>query len=153
MLSKNVQFITAGILVLYIVFSTRPAPVAVTTLLASPIAQLVALGLVVYIGSSVSLLVAVLAALAIVLSIPAREYAGKEDDKTMKPSETTEKKKDTKKAPPAPKPTGSKSEKKSDEIAKKDADKIEPEAAADKVVSTEGGKGSEKFSLMNAAPF
>jgi len=155
MLSKNVQFITAGILVLYIVFSTRPAPVAVTTLLASPIAQLVALGLVVYIGSSVSLLVAVLAALAIVLSIPAREYAGKEDDKTMKPSENidTLKKKDSKKAPPAPKPTGSKSEKKSDEIGKKDADKIEPEAAADKVVSTEGGKGSEKFSLMNAAPF
>ena len=83
-LSKNLQYIAAGFLVLYIVFFTRPAPAAVVNLLASPVSQLAALAVVVYVGASVSLLVAVVAALAVVLSIPVREYAGKEDDKTMK---------------------------------------------------------------------
>jgi hypothetical protein len=163
-MQKNAQFLIAGVLVLYIVFATRPAPRMVASLLASPIAQLAALAGVVYVGSSVSLLVAVLAALAVVLSIPAREYAGKDDDKTM----TKKKETDTdsaadvkdavqslmktagKKAPPAPLPTGSKSEKTSE---KKDGKKEEPEAAASKMVSTEGGSGSEKFSLRDAAPF
>jgi hypothetical protein len=160
---KTAQFIVAGILVLYIVFATRPAPRVITTLLASPVAQLAALAGVVYLGSSVSLLVAVLAALAVVLSIPAREY--KDDNekipeavkKTDKDGEVkdalqslmkTAGKKDV--APPAPLPTGSKSEKKSE---KKGGSDKEPEAAADKVVSSEGGSGSEKFTLRNAAPF
>lgn len=156
---KTAQFIVAGILVLYIVFATRPAPRVITSLLASPVAQLAALAGVVYLGSSVSLLVAVLAALAVVLSIPAREY--KDDNEkipeAVKDGEVkdalqslmkTAGKKDV--APPAPLPTGSKSEKKSE---KKGGSDKEPEAAADKVVSSEGGSGSEKFTLRNAAPF
>ena len=164
---KTAQFIIAGILVLYIVFATRPAPRAVAGLLASPIAQLVALAGVVYIGSSVSLLVAVLAALAIVLSIPAREYKDKNEPipdavkKTDADTASTAEAKDAVQSlmktagkkdvpPPAPLPTGSKSEKKSE---KKGGSDKEPEAAADKVVSSEGGSGSEKFSLRDAAPF
>jgi membrane protein implicated in regulation of membrane protease activity len=165
---KTAQFIVAGILVLYIVFATRPAPHVISTLLASPIAQLAALAGVVYLGSSVSLLVAVLAALAVVLSIPAREYFKKKDTKIPEAAQTTDKdtastaevkdavqslmktagKKDV--PPPAPLPTGSKSEKKSE---KKGGSDKEPEAGADKVVSSEGGSGSEKFSLRDAAPF
>jgi membrane protein implicated in regulation of membrane protease activity len=165
---KTAQFIVAGILVLYIVFATRPAPHAISTLLASPIAQLAALAGVVYLGSSVSLLVAVLAALAVVLSIPAREYFKEKDEKipeaakkTDKDTESTAEVKDAVQSliktagkkdvpPPAPLPTGSKSEKKSE---KKGGSDKEPEAAADKVVSSEGGSGSEKFSLRDAAPF
>jgi hypothetical protein len=164
---KTAQFIVAGILVLYIVFATRPAPHVITTLLASPIAQLAALAGVVYLGSSVSLLVAVLAALAVVLSIPAREYKDKNEKipdavkKTDKDTESTAEVKDAVQSlmktagkkdvpPPAPLPTGSKSEKKSE---KKGGSDKEPEAGADKVVSSEGGSGSEKFSLRDAAPF
>jgi membrane protein implicated in regulation of membrane protease activity len=91
-LSKNLQYIVSGALVLYIVFFTRPAPSAVVNLLASPVAQLAALAIVVYVGASVSLLVAVVAALAVVLSIPSREYAGKEDDKTMEKKDKDKKK-------------------------------------------------------------
>lgn len=156
-MQKNAQFIVAGILVLYIVFATRPAPRVVTSLLASPVAQLAAFAGVVYLGSSVSLLVAVLAALAVVLSIPAREY---KDDNEKIPADVkdavssllkTAGKKDAS-SPPAPLPTGSKSEKTSE---KKPSEKKggEPEAAADKVVSSEGGSGSEKFTLRDAAPF
>jgi hypothetical protein len=162
---KTAQFIVAGILVLYIVFATRPAPRVITSLLASPVAQLAALAGVVYLGSSVSLLVAVLAALAIVLSIPAREY---KDDNEKIPdaikkagidSATVSDAKDAlqslmktagKKDTPAPLPTGSKSEKNSE---KKGQSEKEPEAAADKVTSSEGGSGSEKFTLRDAAPF
>ena len=54
-LSKNLQYIVAGFFVLYIVFFTRPAPTAVVNLLASPVAQLAALSVVVYIGACVSL--------------------------------------------------------------------------------------------------
>jgi len=162
---KTAQFIIAGILVLYIVFATRPAPRAVAGLLASPVAQLVALAGVVYVGSSVSLLVAVLAALAVVLSIPAREYKDKNEPipdavkKTDTDTATTAEAKDAvqslmkkvgEKDLPAPLPTGSKSEKKSTKKGGSDGD---PEAAADKVVSSEGGSGSEKFTLRDAAPF
>jgi len=155
---KTAQFIVSGILVLYIVFATRPAPRVISSLLASPVAQLAALAGVVYLGSSVSLLVAVLAALAIVLSIPAREYM---EDKAKIPDAVKKTDKDAIESliktmgkdippPPAPLPTGSKSEKKSE---KKGASDKEPEAAADKVVSSEGGSGSEKFTLRDAAPF
>ncbi len=155
---KTAQFIVSGILVLYIVFATRPAPRVISSLLASPVAQLAALAGVVYLGSSISLLVAVLAALAIVLSIPAREYkdenekipdAVKKTDKDAIQSLMKTMGKDVP-APPAPLATGSKSEKKSE---KKGASDKEPDAAADKVVSSEGGSGSEKFTLRDAAPF
>jgi len=164
---KTAQFIIAGILVLYIVFATRPAPRAVAGLLASPVAQLVALAGVVYIGSSVSLLVAVLAALAVVLSVPAREYKDKNEPipdaikKTDADTESTAEAKDAvqslmkkvgKKDLPAPLPTGSKSAKKSTD-SKSGSGVSEPAAAADKVVSSEGGSGSEKFTLRDAAPF
>jgi uncharacterized low-complexity protein len=46
----------------------------VVGLLASPLAQILALAGVVYVGASLSLLVALLLAVAVVLSIPAREY-------------------------------------------------------------------------------
>ena len=155
---KTAQFIVSGILVLYIVFATRPAPRVISSLLASPVAQLAALAGVVYLGSSVSLLVAVLASMAIVLSIPAREY---KDENEKIPDAVKKTDKDAiesliktmgKDIPPlpAPLPTGSKSEKKSE---KKGASDKEPEAAADKVVSSDGGSGSEKFTLRDAAPF
>jgi len=153
---KTAQFIVAGILVLYIVFATRPAPLPITTLLASPVAQLAALAGVVYLGSSVSLLVAVLAALAVVLSIPVREYKDKDEKipesvkKTADAVQSLMKKAD-KKELPAPLPTSSKTEKTSEKKTK--GGESEPAAAADKVVSSEGGSGSEKFSLRDAAPF
>lgn len=151
---KTAQFIVAGILVLYIVFATRPAPRVISSLLASPVAQLAALAGVVYIGSSISLLIAVLAALAVVLSIPAREYfkdtASTADAKDALESLIKTASKDAP-PPPAPLPTGSKSEKKSEK--KEDFKGKEPDAAADKVVSSEGGSGSEKFTLRDAAPF
>jgi hypothetical protein len=53
---------------------------------------------------------------------------------------------------PAPLATGSKSEKKSEKKGGSGNGK-EPEAAADKVVSSDGGSGSEKFTLRDAAPF
>jgi len=73
-LSRNTQYILAGALAVYIVFFTRPAPSAVVHLLSSPLSQLAVLGLVVFVGAQVSLLVAVVAAIAVVLSIPGREY-------------------------------------------------------------------------------
>jgi len=139
-ISKNLQYIVSGALVLYIVFFTRPAPVGVVNFLASPVAQLAALAVVVYLGACVSLLVAVVAALAVVLSIPVREYAGKKDDKTM----TKKKEKENPVAAGIKKATASSG----DSVEKS------PEPAGDKATTSEPAtKGSEKFSLMNAAPF
>jgi hypothetical protein len=73
-LSKNTQYVVAGLVVVYIVFFTRPAPRMVVGLLASPLAQIFALSALVYVGATQSLLVALLLAVAVVLSIPAREY-------------------------------------------------------------------------------
>ena len=166
-LSKNLQYIVAGFFVLYIVFFTRPAPTGVVNLLASPVAQLAALSVVVYVGACVSLLVAVVAALAVVLSIPNREYAGKEDDKTMtKPSEKEKKKKgkegldeDRKEKSPLASGVAGLSRIAASTAAKKktadsgdSADK-DPEAAGDKAVAKVETKGSETFCLQNAAPF
>jgi len=157
-LSKNLQYIAAGFLVLYIVFFTRPAPTAVVNLLASPVSQLAALAVVVYVGASVSLLVAVVAALAVVLSIPVREYAGKDDDKTMKKKEKMTGKKEEKN--PVVGAAGDLSKLAAAAGAKKktaesgDSEENSPEPAGDKAVPAEmATKGSEKFSLMNAAPF
>jgi membrane protein implicated in regulation of membrane protease activity len=165
-LSKNLQYILSGALVLYIVFFTRPAPIAVVNFLASPVAQLAALGVVVYLGACVSLLVAVVAALAVVLSIPVREYAGKKDDKTMKKRadkkkerEHLEEDKKVKENPTASaaldlsKMAAAAGTKKATAVSGDSKDK-DPEPAGDKAAPAEmATKGSEKFSLMNAAPF
>lgn len=73
-LSRNTQYVTAGLIAVYIVFFTRPAPPMVVGLLASPLSQILALAAVVYVGATQSLLVALLLSVAVVLSIPAREY-------------------------------------------------------------------------------
>jgi len=73
-LSKNTQYIVAGLIAVYIVFFTRPAPSVVVGLMASPLAQILALAGVVYVGGTQSLLIALLLSVAVVLSIPAREY-------------------------------------------------------------------------------
>lgn len=83
-LSRNTQYILAGALAVYIVFFTRPAPSAVVHMLSSPLSQLAVLGLVVFVGAQVSLLVAVVAAIAVVLSIPGREYLSMSDDSVIK---------------------------------------------------------------------
>jgi hypothetical protein len=155
-LSKNLQYIVSGALVLYIVFFTRPAPTAVVNLLASPVAQLTALAIVVYVGASVSLLVAVVAALAVVLSIPSREYAGKEDDKTMEKKDKDKKKTEnptTKAASDLSRLAAAAGEKKKTADSGDSVDNA-PEPAGDKAANAEGAtKGSEKFSLRDAAPF
>ena len=158
-LSKNLQYIVSGALVLYIVFFTRPAPTPVVNFLASPLAQLAALGLVVYLGACVSLLVAVVAALAVVLSIPVREYAGKKDDRTMKKKKEhleEDKKKENPTASAAldlSKMAAAAGTKKATAVSGDSKDK-DPEPAGDKAAPAEmATKGGEKFSLMNAAPF
>jgi hypothetical protein len=166
-ISKNLQYILSGALVLYIVFFTRPAPTGVVNFLASPVAQLAALGVVVYLGACVSLLVAVVAALAVVLSIPVREYAGKDDDKTMskkrdkkeKENLDEDKKKEKEKNPTLDaakdlsKLAAAAGSKKATAVSGDSKDK-DPEPAGDKAKMGETvTTGSEKFSLMNAAPF
>lgn len=159
-LSKTLQYIVSGFLVLYIVFFTRPAPTAVSNILASPVAQLAALGAVIYVGASVSLLVAVVAALAVVLSTPVREYAGKRDDKTMSKKKgkegLEEDKKETNPTLDAAKDLSKMAAvagvKKATTNSGDSAEKtVEP--AGDKVADKKESTGSEKFSLMNAAPF
>ena len=98
-LGKNTQYIVAGVLAVYIVFFTRPAPAVVVGVLASPIAQLVALAGVIYVGAVQSLLVALLLAVALVLSIPAREYFEPKKEETKK-----EDKKPIETVKPSPKP-------------------------------------------------
>jgi hypothetical protein len=166
-ISKNLQYILSGALVLYIVFFTRPAPTGVVNFLASPVAQLAALGVVVYLGACVSDLVAVVAALAVVLSIPVREYAGKDDDKTMskkrdkkgKENLDEDKKKEKEKNPTLDaakdlsKLAAAAGSKKATAVSGDSKDK-DPEPAGDKAKMGETvTTGSEKFSLMNAAPF
>lgn len=77
-LGKTAQYAVSAVLAVYVVFFTRPAPVFVVRFLSSPIAQLAVLALIVYVGACMSLLVALVAAVALVLSIPSREYFDKE---------------------------------------------------------------------------
>lgn len=155
--SKNVQYIVTALLVLYIVFYTRPAPTPVVQFLASPVAQLAALGGVVYLGASVSLLIAVVLAIALVLSIPPREHF-KPKKETMETA-----------TPPPPAtgtsgksaddtvPTGSETKTKKSTATSTSSDSSEiPVPAGNKALpsaSTSEAKGSEKFTLENAAPF
>ena len=160
---KNMEYAIAGALALYVVFFTRPAPYVVTNLLASPVAQVAALAAVIYVGAKQSLLVAVVLALALVMSMPSREHMtateknklDKKDDKNGKNG-----KKDGAMPPPAAaaatatatKPSSSKSTKLGSKLDTKPDDK-EPAPGANDVATSTDAKGSEKFSLMNAAPF
>jgi hypothetical protein len=182
-LSRNTQYIVAGALAVYIVFFTRPAPSAVVNLLASPLSQLAVLGLVVFVGAQVSLLVAVVAAIAVVLSIPGREYmdvpasgATKDAVKNIAsaidsvkgiedavvPEKKKEKMTETKKDVPKPH-HGAKREPEADKKSKKETfdmmgseyfDSMGPEPAGDLAAPMGGeAKGSENFSLLDASPF
>ncbi len=105
MLNKRTEYIIAGAIGLYIVFMTRPAPAIVSNMLSSPVAQIAALAGVIYIGASHSLIVAVILALAVVLSAPVREsMTDSEKSKTeaVRPDTTTKLA-----APPAKKPASS----------------------------------------------
>ena len=78
-LGKTAQYAVSAVLAVYVVFFTRPAPAFVVQFLSSPIAQLAVLAAIVYVGACMSLLVALVAAVALVLSIPSREYMNKDD--------------------------------------------------------------------------
>jgi 16S rRNA A1518/A1519 N6-dimethyltransferase RsmA/KsgA/DIM1 with predicted DNA glycosylase/AP lyase activity len=80
-LGKTAQYAVSAVLAVYVVFFTRPAPAFVVRFLSSPIAQLAVLAAIVYVGASMSLLVALVAAVALVLSIPSREYLAMPDVK------------------------------------------------------------------------
>lgn len=79
---RQTEYVIAAVVALYIVFFTRPAPEMVRALLANPIGQLVALAGITVVGSTQSLLVALLLGVAYVASVPGREYA---DDASIKP--------------------------------------------------------------------
>ena len=140
-LSKNVQYGIAGALAVYIVFFTRPAPAPVVNLLSNPLAQLAVLGAIVYVGATISLLVALVAAVAVVLSIPAREFMENKKDK----KEHMDTKDAVKSALDMPAVT-----KALEKVDKKVEG--EPTPAADAIETKTEAKGSEKFTL-SAAPF
>ena len=164
MLPKNTQYLLAGAIGLYIVLMTRPAPAVITNLLSSSVAQIAALALVIYVGATQSLIVAVVLAIAVVMSTPSREYMTVE-----KPA--GDKKPAAKKAPVAKKAAdsaikveGAKATAKTTPlkasgevkpattvkgVAAAESDEQEPAGAGQTVTTT----GSEKFSLMNAADF
>ena len=139
-LSKNVQYGIAGALAVYIVFFTRPAPAPVVNMLSNPLAQLAVLGAIVYVGATVSLLVALVAAVAVVLSIPAREFM---ENKSKK--EKMDTKDAVKSALDMPAVT-----KALETVDKKSEG--EPTPAADAIETKTEAKGSEKFTL-GGAPF
>jgi hypothetical protein len=72
---RQVEYAVAGLVILYIVFLTRPAPAVVSQVLSNPIGHLVVLGGIVYIGAFQSLLLALLLGVAYVASSPSREGA------------------------------------------------------------------------------
>lgn len=175
MLSKRTELIVAGAVGLYVVFFTRPAPPMVAQLLSSTVGQIAALAAVIYVGATQSLIVAVVLALALVLSSPAREHLenapgsasqtntvtqareeskakseGKDATMPSKPAPST--------APPAPATTTKTKEKfdvPSDPMEKKMnmGDAAVAAAGQDIPAIAPEKKGSESFSLMNAAPF
>ena len=162
-MSRNNQYIFAGILAIYIVFFTRPAPSVVANMLSSPIAQLAVLGGVVYIGASVSLLVAIVAAIAVVLSMPVREHlvdtppsASSSDSSTsaidsVKPSDKKkDDKKDDKKKDEKKKDEHKKDDKKKDDKKKDEKKKDDPIPAGDAAVIADK---KDHFTLQYAAPF
>jgi hypothetical protein len=163
MLPKNTQYLIAGAIGLYIVLMTRPAPAMVTNLLSSSVAQIAALALVIYVGATQSLIVAVVLAVAVVMSTPSREYMTMEE-KNASDKKTVAKKPAAKKPAAKPvkdlgkeatkpsKPTPSTAEPKAANTAKttEAAEAGEPAAAGHTVAES---TKKESFSLMNAADF
>lgn len=159
MLAKRTEYALAGALALYIVFFTRPAPVMVASILANPVAQIAALAAVIYVGATQSLVVAIVAALAVILSTPAREHMTMEekdaaDEKGKKPATAPA----IKSAPKAMKKAAAKSPmkeegKKATAPAKPTPSEEEPAPGADKVAKPTTGGVKEGFSLLDAAPF
>jgi 16S rRNA A1518/A1519 N6-dimethyltransferase RsmA/KsgA/DIM1 with predicted DNA glycosylase/AP lyase activity len=149
-LGKTAQYAVSAVLAVYVVFFTRPAPVFVVRFLSSPIAQLAVLAAIVYVGASMSLLVALVAAVALVLSIPSREYLAMPDVKEAvveasqeEEAKAAKRKEEAKKA--------------ADEAAKKMPKKsAEPAALSSESAMMKSGssdKGTEKFSIDSFAPF
>lgn len=142
---RQTEYVIAGIVALYIVFFTRPAPEMVRALLANPIGQLAALAAITWVGSTQSLLVALLLGVAYVASVPSREFA---DDASMQPkckegeSYDAKQKKcvPTKPAAPVKAPT-------KPAAAKAEAPSTEPKPANEKVTETFVGGG------MDYAPY
>jgi hypothetical protein len=175
MLNKKTEFLVAGAIGLYIVFFTRPAPQMVVQLLSSTVAQIAALAAVIYVGATQSLIVAVILALALVLSAPSREHlASGPADANLNPISAAKKeaesaiKKDGKEATMPTKPAPSAAPPKSKDATKDkketfEADSLEKgmnmgsddiaAAGQDIPAVKPESKGSESFSLMNAAPF
>ncbi len=171
MLPKNTQYLLAGAIGLYIVLMTRPAPAVITNLLSSSVAQIAALALVIYVGATQSLIVAVVLAIAVVMSTPSREYmTNVEEKKTLDAS--APKKPAAKKAPVAKKTAdsaikveGAKATAKTTPLKAtgevKPATTVTGVAAAEPVENEPGHAGQlaaegakkEPFSLMNAADF
>ena len=159
MLPKNTQYLIAGAIGLYIVLMTRPAPAMVANLLSSSVAQIAALALVIYVGATQSLIVAVVLAVAIVMSTPSREYMTVDEKKKLDKKAPAPKKpaakpvKDLgKEATKASKPTPSTAEPKPSNVAKaaEPSDSDEPAPAGHSVAES---TKKESFSLMNAADF
>lgn len=150
-LSKNVQYGVVGALAVYVVFFTRPAPLFLVNLLANPLAQLAVLGVVVYVGAKVSLLVALVAAVAVVLTIPAREFFGKKKDGEKKSKKEMDSKETVKKALDIP--VVSNALKAVDNKVEEKRNSGEPTPAANVIQAMTPSTGSEPFSLHDAAPF
>ena len=93
---RQVEYILSGLVALYIVFMTRPAPNLVVSLLGNPVTQLLTLGAVVYVGATQSLLVALLLSIAFVASVPSREYLDPKEQKPVEVKGADNKKKDRK---------------------------------------------------------
>lgn len=147
-LSKNVQYGIAGALAVYIVFFTRPAPSAVVNMLSNPLAQLAVLGAIVYVGATISLLVALVAAVAVVLSIPGREFMKNKKDSKKEGMDV----KDSLKSA-LDMPVVTKALEKVDEKVEEKRSKGEPTPAADVIEKkSDSTKGSEGFT-SGGAPF
>lgn len=155
MLPKNTQYLIAGAIGLYIVLMTRPAPAMITNLLSSSVAQIAALALVIYVGATQSLIVAVVLAVAVVMSTPSREYMTMDEKKKVDKKAPAKKPaakpvKDLGKEATKPsKPTPSTAEPKPANAAEA-AESGEPAAAGQSLAE---GVKKESFSLMNAADF
>lgn len=169
MMNKNTQYAVAAGIVLYIVFFTRPAPIFVSQMLASTLGQIAALGAVIYVGAKQSLIVAAALAAALVMSTPSREFMTNDDKKKLdkvtpdtaplaqqaggnvKPKVEASIKKE---GADATKPMKAPAAK--EEVTAPQADKAKKDtksAAAGQPEAIPEKKGSEPFSLMNAAPF
>lgn len=144
-LGKTAQYAVSAVLAVYVVFFTRPAPVFVVRFLSSPIAQLAVLAAIVYVGACMSLLVALVAAVALVLSIPSREY--------LAMPEVKEAVKEANRESPSPSSMADMIAKMPPVVdPKKKSAEPKPSDANDAVQSSSSDKGPEKFTLQGA-PF